>query len=147
MEEISANILAFPRSEGGTGWKVISLELQIVTGLINAIGVRLCKLSLQAGKWISEKLNTMYYHLFCNSCLRPLVGFTCCHHVHSLLLHVTCALGWLVDWKVCYRSVCRHIGHVFLCQPTGVFALVLSHFIALSNNFIQYSFCILHVSM
>jgi hypothetical protein len=50
MEEISANILVFPCSEGGIRQKVISLELQIVTGLINAIGVRLYKLSLQAGK-------------------------------------------------------------------------------------------------
>jgi hypothetical protein len=52
-----------------------------------------------------------------------------------------------MDWNVCYRTVGRHVGSVFLCQPTQVFALVLSYFIALSNDFIQYSFCVLHVSM
>jgi len=49
-------------------------------------------------------------------------------------------VGVLQDCVQAYRMCIFMSAH-------GVFALVLSHFIALSNNFIQYSFRVLHVSM
>lgn len=82
----------------------------------------------------------MYYHLFCNLCPTPLVGFTCSvviFIVYCYVLHVHRDESWTG----------RHVTGLCAGIPTGVFALVLSHFIALSKNFIQCSFCVLHVSM